>query len=108
MMLQSYRNPVRAAFAVWVNKGRAQRRHPMLTHPPFTDLLQLLDFLLDLLGLREVTQEVEIVFLVGPVDLRGISNAQSVQELLVRDITPSLGVIALKKQRQCCQRCCGK
>lgn len=60
---------------------------------PFTYLVQLLDFLLDLLGLREVTQEVEVIFLVGPVDLWGVSNAQSVQELLVRDITPSLGVI---------------
>lgn len=106
-MLQPYRSPVRAAFAVWVKEGRAQRWHPTLSHPPFTDLLQLLDFLLDLLGLCEVTQEVEVVFLVGPVNLRGVSNAQSVQELLVRDITPSLHVIALKKQRQCCQLCCG-
>jgi hypothetical protein len=32
--------------------------------------VQLLDFFLDLLGLSEVTQEVEIILCVGPVDLR--------------------------------------
>lgn len=70
----------------------------MLTHPPFGHLLQLLDFLLDLLGLREVTQEVEIVFLVGPVDLRRVPDAQSQQKLLVRDVAPSLCVIAFKNK----------
>lgn len=83
-----------APFAIRVSEGRVQA--PVLTHPPFSHLLQFLDFLLDLLGLGEVTQEVEIVFIVGPVDLWGVSDAQSLQKLLVCDVTPSINVIALK------------
>lgn len=69
-MSQPHRSPASTAFTVWVKEDRIQKQPPMLTHPPFSHLLQLLDFFLDLLGLREMTQEVKIVFLVGPVDLR--------------------------------------
>lgn len=74
--------------------------HPLLPSPCRLrlrlgrTLLQHFALLLHLPGLGEVAHEVEVVLGIGSVHVGGVSNAQLLQEILVRDVASALRVIA--------------
>lgn len=53
----------------WPACGPAILTHLLDWHSPIHALLQLLDLLLHLLGLREMTHEVEVILRVGPMNV---------------------------------------